>query len=118
MWRIYYSDGSTFDHTQGEPHEAPAEGVLCIVALDRHGRRYIASGHAADGRDERLPGRYAQFFRYDRDSGEWWPMDMPGLFDALRRNVVYAFKEGRSVDNEIFQAVLTRAHNDPDFSMR
>jgi len=27
MWRIYYDNGSTFDSTQGEPHEAPAEGV-------------------------------------------------------------------------------------------
>jgi len=100
-WRIYYDDGSTFDNAMGAPHEAPPEGVLCVVAYDRHGRRYIAS---------RQP-----FYCYDEESGEWWPIDMAGLLDRLRRNRIYAFKEGRSVDNALFQAAMHRADIDPDF---
>lgn len=113
-WRIYYDDGSTFDWQQGEPHEAPPEGVICIVGYDRHGKRYIMHGGAVDG-----PSKgYAQFYCWDIASGEWWGMDMPGLFDRLRRNLVYAFKEGRSVDNELFKAIMMKAHLDTDFPQR
>ena len=101
MWRIYYDDESTFDWLMGEPHEAPPEGVLCVVAYDRNHRRYIASGQP--------------FFCFDQATGEWWPIDFAGLLDRLRRNLIYAFKEGRSVDNERFQQVLWQAHTDPEF---
>jgi hypothetical protein len=104
MWKVFYSDGSTFSHADGEPHEAPPEGVLCIVAYDRHGKRYIAFGQP--------------FFCFDVETGEWWPVDLAGLLDRLRRNLIYAFKEGRSVDNEQFQAAMQRAHEDPEFPMR
>ena len=32
-WRIYYSDGSTFDNSQGEPSASPPFGVQAIVCL-------------------------------------------------------------------------------------
>jgi len=102
MWRIYYDDGSTYDSSMGEPHEAPPEGVLCIVYRDQHGKRFIAS--------------HQPFYCFDVKTHEWWPIDMAGLLDRLRRNLIYAFKEGRSVDNAEFQAVMRRADQDPDFT--
>ena len=85
----------------GEPHEAPPEGVLCIVAKRPDGKRYIAS--------------HTPFYCWDVESGEWWPIDMPGLLDRLRRNLIHAFKEGRSVVDEEFLAAHRRADQDPDF---
>jgi len=45
-------------------------------------------------------------------------MNYAGLLDRLRRNLVYAFKEGRSVADECFQAIMQRAHGDADFPQR
>lgn len=100
-WRIYYSDGSTFDSTMGAPHEAPAEGFVCAVGYDEGGQRYIM--HRWD------------FYRYDVESDQWWGMDLFGLMDNLRRNTVYAFKEGRTVTRTVWQEIIGRASNDPDF---
>ena len=30
-WRIYYEDGSTFDSTQGAPHESPPWGAVVVI---------------------------------------------------------------------------------------
>jgi hypothetical protein len=40
LWRIWYSDGSTFSSENGEPSEAPREGVQAI-AERRDGRRLV-----------------------------------------------------------------------------
>ena len=110
-WRIYYDDTSTFDCTMGEPHEAPPEGVICIVGYKSNGKRYIQHGGSVDG-----PSKgYAQFYCFDIETQEWWGMDYPGLLDRLRRNLIYAFKEGRSVKDELFQEIMLKTHHDPDF---
>lgn len=113
-WRIYYDDGTTFDWSMGQPHEAPPEGVICIVGYKNSGKRYITHGGAVDG-----PSRgYAQFYCYDEETDEWWGMDYAGLLDRLRRNLVYAFKEGRSIADEKFQTIMHRAHTDTDFPQK
>lgn len=100
-WRIYYSDGSTFDSTQGAPHEAPAEGFICSVGYDESGARYIMHGW--------------DYYCYDLDSQQWWGCDQTGLHDRLRRNVMYAYKEGRTVTKTQHQRVMQAAHTDPQF---
>jgi len=100
-WRIYYSDGGTFDSLDGSPHDAPSEGFICAVGYDEQGGRYIMHGW--------------DFYRYDLDSDQWWGMDVYGLHDALRRNLVYAYKEGRTVTKTQWQRLLQMANVDPDF---
>jgi hypothetical protein len=110
-WKIYYSDGSTFDWRQGDPLEAPPEGVICIVGYKSNGKRYITHGGAIDS-----PSKgYAQFYCFDIETEEWWGMDYAGLLDRLRRNLIYAFKEGRSVRDDLFQKIMHKAHTDPEF---
>lgn len=116
MWRIYYDDGSTFDSRDGKPEDAPPEGVICIVGYKLGGKRYIAHGGAVDS--TAVVRGYAQFYCFDVETGEWWGMDLAGLLDRLRRNLVHAFKEGRSIPCEQFQAIMHRAHTDPDFPVR
>lgn len=111
QWRIYYDDGSTFSWLDGSPEDAPPEGVICIVGYKHSGKRYIAHGGAIDS-----PSKgYAQFYCFDLETQEWWGMDYAGLLDRLRRNLIHAFKEGRSIPDERFQAIMQRAHEDPDF---
>ena len=102
-WRIYYDDGSTYDWRAGGPAAAPPEGFVCAVGYDETGARYIMHGW--------------DFYCWDIESGQWWGMDRMGLHDRLRRNVVYAYKEGRTVTKSRFQELMQRAHTDPDFPM-
>lgn len=100
-WRIYYADGSTFDSDQGEPEAAPPFGFVCAVGYDERGRRYIMHGW--------------DHYQWDRESRQWWGMDWCGLIDRLARNLVHAYKQGRTVTVTEFQALMDRAHRDPDF---
>ena len=101
-WRIYYSDGTTFDSNDGEPHEAPSTGFICAVAYDEDGVRYIMHGW--------------NHYRYDVDSRQWWGMDDMGVFDTLRRgDIIYAYKEGRTITRKAFLDMMARADKDVDF---
>ena len=98
-WRVYYDDGSTFDSNRGEPHDAPPEGFVCAVGWDERGQRYIMHGW--------------DFYQWSND--QWWGMDRIGLHDRLRRNLVYAYKEGRTVTRTEFEVLMSKANLDPDF---
>lgn len=101
-WRIYYDDGSTFDSTQGYPHHAPAMGFICAVGYEPSGSRYVMHGW--------------DHYRWDKETGQWWGMDLFGVFDRLRFNrEIYAYKEGRTVSVATWNLLMQRAHRDPDF---
>ena len=100
-WRIYYDDGSTFSRLDGMPHEAPSVGFICSIGYDELGDRYIMHGW--------------DHYCYDTASKQWWGMDHMGVFDRLRRNALYAYKEGRTVTKTEWQKILNLAHNDEDF---
>lgn len=101
-WRIYYDDGSAFDSTQGEPHEAPSHGFILALGYDQAGTRHIMQGW--------------DHYRFDRETNQWWGMDLFGVFDRLRfGKEIYAYKEGRTVSKLLWQELLTKANNDPDF---
>lgn len=104
MWRIYYSDGSTYSSTEGSPHESPSEGFICAVGYDETDTRYIMHGW--------------DFYCYDKESQQWWGCDRLGLHDRLRRNVMYAYKEGRTVTKTKYQELMDKAHTDTDFPIR
>ncbi|HSH00477.1 MAG TPA: hypothetical protein VLB27_10525 [candidate division Zixibacteria bacterium] len=100
-WRIYYDDGSTFSDEDGGPEAAPSEGFVCAVGYDERGQRYIMHGW--------------DFYQWDDEGKQWWGMDRYGLHDRLRRNLVFAYKEGRTVTRTQFEALIARAHADADF---
>jgi hypothetical protein len=107
-WRIYYSDGSTFDSTQGTPEEAPSRGFICVVGYYlsgiRDGQRYVLKG-------------WDHYF-YDRDAKQWWGCDRDGLIDLLCENRVWAYKLGRTVTVDEWEAIMETARSDPDFPKR
>lgn len=103
MWKIFYSDGSTFSFNQGTPEQAPSEGFVCAIGYDETGARYIQHGW--------------DFYCYDLESQQWWGCDRYGLHDRLRRNVMYAYKEGRTLTKTKYQEIMSKAHKDLDFPL-
>ena len=100
-WRIYYDDGATFSNLDGEPDEAPPFGFICAVGYDETGKRYIMHGW--------------DHYCWDKEAKQWWGMDQYGLIDRLARNLVYAYKQGRTVTKTRFQEIMQDANLDPDF---
>ena len=95
-FRIYYDGGATY---AGDPWNAPAWGVLCIVEADsEHGRRIACNGDYYIWRDER-----------------WWDVDFIGLIDYLAQSGARKVLIGRLVSNDEYGRVYQAANNDPDF---
>jgi len=100
-WRIYYTDGETFDSSQGSPADAPSRGVAVIVVVDRE----VGRG---------LLHRWDWYF-WNTEDRQWYGCDQWGLIDHLLDNRATAVKMGRSVSQDRWHAILQRATNDPDF---
>ena len=99
-WRIYYTDGSTFNDNQGSPEDAPAFGVVCIVHPNGLVGRVILHRH--------------DWYYWTEDG--WSGGDLHGLLDRLlHRLSTTAVLQGRSVANKVFREIMARADKDPDF---
>ena len=102
-WRIFYSDGSTFDSE--DDSLPPSCGVICIVHRDKR------VGHSNVGR---LILHMKDF--YFMAKGEWCGVDLQGLTDALRNHLPFEkYCEGRTVSNADFDHIMNIAKTDPDF---
>jgi len=101
-WRIYYSDGSTFDSSMGDPGDVPAYGVICIPQPDEMVGRVIMHGW--------------DWYYYVPEDKQWWGSDVFGVIDRLcHRLSVVALLQGRNLSNKDFASVMGRADKDPDF---
>lgn len=101
MWRIYYSDGSSFSSEDGGPEDAPALGFVCVVGYDEASRRYILHGW--------------DHYCWDIESRQWWGCDAIGWLDRSIHGKMFAHKVGRTVTRSEFQRLMQLAHEDPDF---
>lgn len=118
-WRIYYDDGAAFDNSQGSWEDAPSRGVMAVTAPSaKMGIR------TPQGRNFYVMGL----------DGHPYGMDWPGLWDHLIRigspeahkplrdvdldALTDVVKFGRMVAPEVFEPILIRAQNDPDFPRR
>lgn len=104
-WKIFYSDGTTFDSSQGEPHEAPIKHFICALGYDPvDGKRYQMHGW--------------DFYRWDRDNKQWWGFDRQGRDTRLEDgDEIYAYKVGFTVTKAKFLSIMDTSHRDPDFPM-
>jgi hypothetical protein len=99
-WRVYYSDGSTFDSSQGGPADAPPWGVQVVVQRC-----------PSEGRNLQVETDY---YWWDPGLGRWFGGDFLGVVDALARNCG-PVRFGRRIPGVEFDGVRTRAMADPDF---
>jgi hypothetical protein len=91
-WRIYYSDGLTFDSSQGEPCEAPAWGVIVIAqSNDLVGRQLV---HQKD-------------YYWWEDA--WFGGNIIGLVDYLTRTECGIVRMGRTITNNQYRGLVQRA---------
>jgi hypothetical protein len=94
-WIIYYDDGRTFSNLEGRPSDAPKYGVQVIAQLyEGAGRETL---HAKD------------FYLYTRE--RWWGVSERGILDWVLNRLpeLEGVVEGRTISNEDFDAILTRA---------
>lgn len=101
-WRIYYGDGTVYD--PGNPFDAPAQNVQMIANGDRNHGWSLA--------------RSNDYYWYEEDLDEWNGGDIFGLWDYLTRPGHKKVLFGRTILTEEFQAILTRAVNDPDIPQK
>lgn len=105
-WRIFYSDGSTFDSTQGRSGDAPAFGIVCIVSPNDLVGREILHGHDF----------YYWIPPADGIPGYWSGGDARGVFDRLLFRLPFvALLEGRNVRRDVFLNIMSIADKDKDF---
>lgn len=115
-YRVYYDDGSTYD---GPPEQAPERGVQCIVHKDPMQGRYILMGvQAADPeRPAPSPGQFGYYCWHVDETGRgYWDIhDINGVWDYLASPGWKRVLFGRSIPNEQFLEIHSRADQDPDF---
>lgn len=98
LWRIYYSDGSTFGHKDGSSLDAPPHGVVCISQLSGQEKTIM---HGWD------------WYYWNCEAGEWWGIDDNGITDRLMHGLcIEALKQGRTVTTEQFRKLMTLADKD------
>lgn len=104
-WRIYYSDGSTFDSNQGRCEDAPPFGIICIIYPNDLVGRIIMHGW--------------DWYYWVPEDGQWWGSDIYGVLDRLLHNLpLRALKQGRNVSSKRYGQIMTSADKDPDFPPR
>lgn len=102
-WRVYYDNGS-FDSTQGEPNEAPAYGVICVVQPDNSVGRVIVQ----------------RWDYYVYRQGEWYGHHLDGLLYELMYHAdeIEAVKAGRTIETNLYLSILDQANKDKDFPVK
>lgn len=97
-WRIYYGDGTVFTDHDGVAFAAPALNVQMIaVADDDHGW-YLC--------------RSSDYYWYLPESDAWQGGDTFGLWDYLAQPGAKRVMFGRTIGNDAFSAILTRAYDE------
>ena len=108
-WRIYYSDGTTFDNTQGNSIDSPVFGIQCIVMADPEPKD--SSHHTG-----RLNIRSGDWYWWD--STRWWAGDLFGLLDAAIHGRCLIARQGQMMSATAYNEIYKRAENDEDFPRR
>lgn len=96
MWRVYYSDGSTYN---GDPENAPGVGIVVIVQDDPDVGRMLM----------------CKWDYYCWHDGQWWGHDLIGTVDCLAQPGFNRVLVGRTVSQDLWKKIHAAAANDPDF---
>ena len=99
LWRIYYSDGSTFSNLDGAWADAPADGVVCVNVIDPARGKITRNG---------------QDFYYSQNGSP----DEVGSTDDISPQVRARcpwLKYGLGVPRKLYLDILLAATRDPEF---
>ena len=106
---MYYDDGTTHDDSAGII-AAPGAGVIVVVQDDNDPGDIYAVGR------ELLFD--ADYYCWREEEQRWFRCDLRGLFDYLLTSGWKKVLAGRTAPRSVYRAVLQRAQNDPDFSIK
>lgn len=99
-WRVYYVDGKTFSHADGEPQDAPGGGVAAVAQEDD------VVGVAIHHQDN--------FYCFDEQFGGWCGMDVFGLTQYLMKPGFKIVKLGESMVTADYLRLIDGIRKDPD----
>jgi hypothetical protein len=102
MWRIYYSDDSTFSNEDSTPWSVPARDVQVIV-----------QDHPEVGVELVTGGDYYVLMR-DEHRAWWWGVDIFGLFDYLIEPGYKRVLFGRTLGRKEYAQIIKKANIDKD----
>ena len=102
LWRIYYSDGTTYDSGLGSPFDAPGLGVQVVMMSSTEHGRYSQ----------------ARYDYYVWNMGEWVGCDIFGLWDYLQQSGPRKVLFGRTLPNTEYNRIRREADCDPFFDPR
>ena len=99
-WRIYYDDGTTWDHSLGLPRDKRRWGVLAILLDQGKGHHRIMSN--------------GDFYLFDGVG--WFAVDLFGMADWVvhRLEQIKLVLVGRMVPDERFREVYAQVKLDAD----
>jgi hypothetical protein len=101
QWRIYYTNGSTFDSSMGTWKDAPGYGIAGILQLAEDSGRAMVLG--------------VDFYWFDEVADYWSGGDYAGFLDYVT-NVLGLVKQARTVArHEEWRKIKEQMILDPDF---
>ena len=98
MWRIWYADGTTFGSVDGDPVDAPGQGVVLVSQFLNGDRLNVAAPRVESGDDW-----------YIYQHGRWYNTNLMGLTQACADRSVFVLKAGRWVPDEMFADCIREA---------
>lgn len=96
-WKIYYDNGAVFTNEDGEPHQAPRQGVQIVV-------------QEKDGDYELIHGR--DHFYFEPKVGGWYSSDLFGAMDHLLRAERQCLLFGRMMADADYHALMVRVRKE------
>ena len=97
-WKIWFTDGSSFDSSDGHPEQAPCKDVALM--------------HVEDGRCGRRVLKFMDWYRWDNRAKRWFEGTEFDVLLHLTRNGYVVARRGGYMPEAEFQKILIEAHED------
>lgn len=99
-WKIFYTDGDTFDSSQGGPEESFCEKPVAVIVQE-------------DGRCGRRILKFMDWYRWSSEHERWFDCEQFDVLQALCKQKSVIARRGEYMAEEAFQKILIAAHDDP-----
>jgi len=98
-WKVFYVNGFSFSHVDGEPQDAPGGGVTAVVQEDETVGLLIHRG--------------TDFYVFDEYYGGWVGMDVFGLTQYLMRPGMKIVKVAEAMSTAAYKQMMADIRADP-----
>lgn len=99
-WKVFYVNGYSFSHVDGEPQDAPGGGVVAVVQEDDTVGVLVHRG--------------TDFYVFDEFYGGWYGLDVFGLTQYLMRPGLKIVKVAEAMSTQAFKQMMADIQADPN----